>query len=103
MSVSRPPSGVWWMAISPTEDEVPAMNPAAAFDQGTTRATGPLRAELVLTGEDERVIVVDSEAELTAQFAQLARGGWELRRTVQGPDLEDGVTRLTLEFAPPSR
>lgn len=79
------------------------MNPAAAFEVTTTRAQEPIRAELVLTGEDERVIVAESEAELTAQFAQLARGGWELRRTVQGPDLEDGVTRLTLEFAPPSR
>lgn len=79
------------------------MDPAAAFDLTTTRPQGAIRAELVLTGEDERVIVADSEAELTAQFAQLARGGWELRRTVQGPDLEDGVTRLTLEFAPPSR
>ena len=79
------------------------MNPAAAFDQTIGRTTGPLRAELVRTGEDERAIIADSEAELTAQFAQLARGGWELRRTVQGPALEDGVTRLTLEFAPPSR
>ena len=76
------------------------MNSATLFDQV---AQGQVRAELVLTGDDERVIVTRSEAELQAQFAQLARAGWELRRTLEGPDRDDGVTRLTLEFAQPVR
>lgn len=76
------------------------MDSATLFDQV---AQGHVQAELVLTGDEERVIVTRSEAELQAQFAQLARAGWELRRTLEGPDREDGVTRLTMEFAQPLR
>ncbi len=74
------------------------MDSATIFEQ---TAQGRVHAEIVLAGDDERVIVTRSEAELQAQFAQLARAGWELRRTVEGPDREDGVTHLTLEFAQP--
>ncbi len=59
---------------------------------------GGLNVELVLGPGEGRVVTVTSEGELQAQFAQLARAGWELRRTIEGPDRGDGVTRLSLEF-----
>ena len=67
----------------------------------THSAHGQVHAEIVLAGDEERVFVTRTEAELQARFAQLARAGWELRRTVEGPDREDGLTRLTLEFERP--
>ena len=57
-----------------------------------------MHVELVLGPGEGRVVTVTSEGELQAQLAQLARAGWELRRTVEGPDHGDGVVRLNLEF-----
>lgn len=57
--------------------------------------------ELVLGPGEDRVVVVTSEGELRAQFAQLARAGWELRRTIDQGDDETGVARLTMEFENP--
>jgi hypothetical protein len=71
---------------------------ASVSDRVRDVPTENLHVELVLGPGEDRVVVVRSEGELQAQFAQLSRAGWELRRTVEGPDRGDGVLRLSLEF-----
>lgn len=74
------------------------MDSASVSDRVREVSTENLHVELVLGPGEGRVVVVRSEAELEAQFFQLSRAGWELRRTVEGPDRGDGVVRLSLEF-----
>ncbi len=63
---------------------------------------GGIHVEMVLDPDGEgRVITVTSEGELQAQFAQLARSGWELTRTIEEPDRGDATSRFSLEFEKP--
>ncbi len=77
------------------------MNPASVSESVRGNIDGGLHVELILGPGEGRVVEAHSEAELQAQFAQLSRAGWELRRTVEGPDRGDGITRLSLEFENP--